>query len=450
MLDATPVGEAVDDVRSTVTSSVEGVKGSVREALGPRLSDSTEDVGEAGSLLDRILGRATGLVREGMSGETSAEEFQRKTDGSLYDMLKDSATTADDVGGTGALSELFGIADEVDALYESATRKLEEVTGTVEGLVQDARELGQSAREGIGSLLGLDDTGEDGTVPEQDIAAEAASEEPPAIDIPEPEESERLASEDPEETGPVDERDVPPSDDGADFAAEEPAASGQRDERPTPPAAGPGASAGTVGVIDIDDYESTSVEALNRQWDAEHRRVMRENGAVEVGVVRLEDPEPEAEAQERAPAVDPRMVDFAMSDGARSRAISAHREDAELARLALSSASLDRSFQQYAGAPAYRPTQPRAYAGGGRSVSASASAGCQAEEARIQQLMERATRQLTGASICQTARDSERVLREVLAFYERCPINDPGGEMRRWAQESIASMRQTQASVCAG
>lgn len=65
-------------------------------------------------------------------------------------------------------------------------------------------------------------------------------------------------------------------------------------------------------------------------------------------------------------------------------------------------------------------------------------------------MIAQSNQRLTGDSICQTAREGERVFREVLAFYESCPINDPTGEMRRSTQENIGQLRQTQASVCAG
>jgi hypothetical protein len=84
------------------------------------------------------------------------------------------------------------------------------------------------------------------------------------------------------------------------------------------------------------------------------------------------------------------------------------------------------------------------------SFSTAASADCQSEEAQIQRLITQAAEQMSGNdSICYAARDAERVFREVLRFYERCPINDPGGQMRQSSRETIDWARQMQASACA-
>lgn len=83
------------------------------------------------------------------------------------------------------------------------------------------------------------------------------------------------------------------------------------------------------------------------------------------------------------------------------------------------------------------------------SLSTAAQADCQSEEARILQLMSDQAQRMTGGSICHTARDAERVFREVASFYERCPINDPGGQMRQSTREMINWARETQSSACA-
>lgn len=380
LLDVSPVGEAVDDVTNTVQSGIEGAKESVRQGIGPGVYDSADDVREAGSLLDRILGGATGLLREEMSGNTSAEEIDRKLDGSLYDWFKDSATTADDVGGTGALSSLFGIGDKAEEMYENLKDRVDGLVESVDEFKQGVLDLGQSAGDELGSLVGWDDAAGEPVSTEPDVAFGTTNEERAAAAEPDWEsaEPEVLASAHSEEQlGVIDEYHSDEVDAEAGSAAAEGASpsdngGGVLGQQGTSPEG----SANRIGAIDIDEYESTGVEELNRRWDADNRRILNEIGGVEVGVVRLEDAQPEAVPQEPPTSLDQRMVDFAMADGERSRAINANREEAEFARLALSSASLDRAFQQPSAAWNYQPMQQRPSAPRARPVSTAASAAC--------------------------------------------------------------------------
>lgn len=396
LLDVTPVGEAVDDVRSTVQAGVEGARESVRQKVGSRVYDTASDVREAGSLTYRLQEPATRLLREEVSGNLSVEEMERKLNGSLYDWFKDSERTADDVAGTGALSSLFGIGDKADEVYESVSRKIDGATQSVEELGQGVRDLGQSARDGLGSLVGWDETIGEPITTEADVAFGTTTEERavasvwPSSDSAEPEAPAADSHDERNEPGSgtgashdfaSGENPAPPygaSDDGAVAGEEEQAPPGNKERTSGPSYAeywtnngqGSGPEQVEVGVVDIDRYESKTVQELNREFDEEHKRILKETGGREVSVVRLEDhdtdaapQEPEHNGPEEEDAqkprdtleqdqgsdgtLDPRLVAFALADAKQSRAISARREHAEGERQARSAVAFDTALQQF-------------------------------------------------------------------------------------------------------
>lgn len=127
-----------------------------------------------------------------------------------------------------------------------------------------------------------------------------------------------------------------------------------------------------VGTIDIDNYESKSIQEVSREFDEENRRIQTELGAVEIGVTRLEDDPnteprgPGTEAPKPADSFAQRLADFAMADGERSRAINAEREDAETARRQESAEALAQTLGQFQSAAAdlNRQKQMQAFLGG--------------------------------------------------------------------------------------
>jgi hypothetical protein len=61
---------------------------------------------------------------------------------------------------------------------------------------------------------------------------------------------------------------------------------------------------------------------------------------------------------------------------------------------------------------------------------------CRAEEARITRLLNSVGN--GGPSICQSAKEMLQIANQAIPFYERCPINDPDGQMRAWARDTRA------------
>jgi hypothetical protein len=91
--------------------------------------------------------------------------------------------------------------------------------------------------------------------------------------------------------------------------------------------------------------------------------------------------------------------------------------------------------------------QPATPMQAGRAQMAdAASASCQAEERRIQQLVNSAGR--SGPSICQSGKEMAQIADQVLPFYERCPSYDPRGEMRAWARDTRQKAQQMIQSSC--
>lgn len=79
-----------------------------------------------------------------------------------------------------------------------------------------------------------------------------------------------------------------------------------------------------------------------------------------------------------------------------------------------------------------------------------AYADCGSEEAKVQNMITQMAQKLNSHDVgfCAMGKEAERVFRHVLAFYERCPINDPDGNMRQYSVEMIEWGRETQRQAC--
>lgn len=98
------------------------------------------------------------------------------------------------------------------------------------------------------------------------------------------------------------------------------------------------------------------------------------------------------------------------------------------------------------------PLQNGAFASSASSATSSTSGqgvggNCAAMESEITQAVEEWS---PGPNICRMARDAKNLFPRVLEFYERCPINDPSGEYRKYAREMIAWAPQAETASCDG
>lgn len=86
-------------------------------------------------------------------------------------------------------------------------------------------------------------------------------------------------------------------------------------------------------------------------------------------------------------------------------------------------------------------------AGGG----ASARADCRTQEAEITRALQRWQQRMQQQDhgFCRMAQEAQSFFQKALAFYERCPVNDPNGEMRAYSRKMIAWGRETERKACA-
>ena len=81
------------------------------------------------------------------------------------------------------------------------------------------------------------------------------------------------------------------------------------------------------------------------------------------------------------------------------------------------------------------------------SGSGSTGGSCSASElASLEASMRKAQ---TAEGYCNTARALRPAFRKVLEFYNRCPGEDPNGEMRQYAREMIDWANETEKAACA-
>jgi hypothetical protein len=85
--------------------------------------------------------------------------------------------------------------------------------------------------------------------------------------------------------------------------------------------------------------------------------------------------------------------------------------------------------------------QPTGLQGGGTGSA------CAAEEQRIMAKVN-AMSAGSGQGICQSGKAMLSITNEVLPFYQRCPAQDPRGEMQQWARETQAQAQQMVRDTC--
>ena len=83
------------------------------------------------------------------------------------------------------------------------------------------------------------------------------------------------------------------------------------------------------------------------------------------------------------------------------------------------------------------------------SAAVQSNVDCRAREAQMMQRMQ-ALMNRPDLGLCQTAREGERIYRDMASFYASCPIVDPSGANRQNAASNAAQMRQMGEQACAG